>query len=281
MRRLTLGLETVLGIRRQGFFIPYRYAETIRRADPSQPLYPWLADRFDRAEPAFADLLDAMAGLSTDLGAIGGDAPPEPRWAQDWFPGLDAAAAYAMVRTRKPGRIVEIGSGHSTRFLARAVRDGGLNTKITAIDPAPRADLSRLQGIDLIQSVVQDADLSVFDTLGAGDILSIDSSHILMPGTDVDLLLSEIVPRLPAGALLHIHDIFLPWPYPTDWDWRGYNEQQGVAALIGSGGWDILWSSPYVRRRILPGMREHPVMRLPVPDGALESSLWLEKRTAA
>ncbi|RVU36258.1 class I SAM-dependent methyltransferase [Hwanghaeella grinnelliae] len=281
LRRLKLGLETVLGIRKQGFFIPYRYAGTIEPADEARPAYSRLEKTFLGAEPDFRELLDAMAGLCGDLDAIGEDGPPEPRWRQDWFPGLDAAAAYAMVRTRKPSRILEIGSGHSTRFLARAVRDGGLNTQITAIDPAPRADLSRLQGINLILSVVQDADPAIFATLRPGDILSIDSSHILMPGTDVDMFLSEVVPGLPAGVLLHIHDIFLPWPYPAAWEWRGYNEQQGVAALIGSGGWTLLWSSAYARRRLLPGMPDHPAKALPVPSGAHESSLWIEKKAPA
>ena len=32
--------------------------------------------------------------------------------------------------------------------------------------------------------------------------------------------------------LLHVHDIFLPDPYPAAWDWRGYNEQAAVAPLI-------------------------------------------------
>lgn len=282
LRRLKLGLETVLGIRKQGFFIPYRYAETIEPTDDAVPAYSWLDKAFSNAEPAFREVLDEIAALSGDLNAIGQGDPPEPRWRQDWFPGLDAAAAYAMVRTRRPNRIVEIGSGHSTRFLARAARDGGLKTEITAIDPAPRADLSRLNGINLIQSVVQDVGRTVFAALEAGDILSIDSSHILMPGTDVDLLLSDVVPALPQGVLLHIHDIFLPWPYPTAWEWRGYNEQQGVAALIGSGtgagGWELLWSSQYVRRRLIAGMPKNPASGLPVPKGAYESSLWLRKR---
>lgn len=272
-------METLLGLRKQGFFIPYRYADTIDTADDAIPAYPWLEARFNGAEASFRQVLDAMESLAGDLDAIDNENPPEPRWKQDWFPGLDAAAAYTLVRTAKPARIVEIGSGHSTRFLARAVRDGGLDTKITAIDPAPRADLSRLTGIDLVLSVVQGADHAVFKALKAGDVLSIDSSHILMPGTDVDLLFSEIVPALPPGVLLHIHDIFLPWPYPAKWEWRGYNEQQGVAAMIGADGWDILWSSAYVRRVLAKTLQEpHPAKRLLPPDGAFESSLWLKKR---
>lgn len=278
MRRLALGLKTVTGVKQQGFFIPYRYADTIKPVDPDKPAYPQLDALFKASEPKFRAALDRMAGLEAGLNAIGVDtAPPEPRWRQDWFPGLDAAAAYTMVLHEKPARIIEIGSGHSTRFYACAVRDGGLETRVTAIDPAPRADLSRLAGINLVLSVVQDADRSVFGDLRPGDILSIDSSHILMPGTDVDMLFSDVIPGLPAGILVHIHDIFLPWPYPADWTWRGYNEQQGVAALIGSGGWDILWSSSYIRRRMLPDMQSHPAQALPLQPDAIESSLWLRK----
>ena len=61
-----------------------------------------------------------------------------PRFTQDWFPRLDAAAAYAMVRRARPSRLVEIGAGHSTRFMAQAVADGGLATQIVCIDPRPR-----------------------------------------------------------------------------------------------------------------------------------------------
>jgi len=74
-------------------------------------------------EPAFAAHLAAIESLAAALQAIGGAPPPAPRWNQDWFPRLDAAAAYAMVRRHRPARIVEVGSGHSTRFLARAVVD--------------------------------------------------------------------------------------------------------------------------------------------------------------
>src|SRR5204863_425837 len=81
--------------------------------------------------------------------------PPAPRWDQDWFPRLDAAAAYTMVRTLGPKRIVEVGCGHSTRFMARAVADGRLATSIIAIDPAPRAKLEGLNVRWLKQEVLQ------------------------------------------------------------------------------------------------------------------------------
>src|SRR5690606_10000540 len=133
-------------------------------------------------------------------------------------------------------RIVEIGSGHSTRFLARAVSDGRLATQIVAVDPAPRAVIAGLPVAyrrSTLQSALVEAPL-LFD-FGPDDMLFVDSSHLLMPGSDVDLLLNRLVPRLPAGAVLHIHDVFLPDAYPAAWAWRGYNEQNAVAPLLACG----------------------------------------------
>ena len=89
----------------------------------------------------------------------------------------------------------------------------------------------------VVPSTVQAAPLDAVRRAGAGDVLFIDSSHILMPGSDVDLLLNRVLPRLPAGVLIHIHDIFLPFDYPPVWGWRAYNEQQGVLPLLATGAY--------------------------------------------
>ncbi len=275
-RRLAMGLATVLGGSPRGFFIPYRYAADMPdRAERTG--YPALGERFAAAEGAFAAHLQAIDGYAPDLEAIGAEAPPQPRWKQEWFPRLDAAAAYATVREAKPRRLVEVGSGHSTRFYFRAVKDGGLATRITAIDPAPRADVAALD-IELFQATVQRAGLKPFADLAAGDVLSIDSSHILMPGSDVDLLFNEVLPRLPAGVHVHIHDIFLPDDYPPHWEWRGYNEQLAVGPLLTGGGFELRWSSHYVTTRMAETLKGTVVERLELPAEALESSLWLVKR---
>ena len=140
------------------------------------------------------NVLGLIEQYEIPLLAIGAAPPPAPRWNQDWFPRLDAAAAYAMVRSLRPRRIVEVGCGHSTRFLARAVADGGLDTRITAIDPKPRASLAGL-GIEWMASPVQR--VAAFPPLGEGDILFIDSSHQLKPGSDVEFLLKAVLPMLP------------------------------------------------------------------------------------
>lgn len=274
-RRLRLGLPTVLGLKPRGFFIPYRYADTVAKHS-SRPPYAAMEGLFKACEPAFREMIGHLERLSSTLAAIGNEPPPAPRWNQQWFPALDAAAAYVSVRRAPPARLVEVGSGHSTRFYARAVADGGLSTAITAIDPAPRAEIGRLR-VELIGETVQNAGLAPFSALVPGDILSIDSSHILMPGTDVDFLLSRVLPSLPGGVRVHIHDIFLPDDYPESWAWRGYNEQLGVAALLQGGGWRVLWSSRYVAAHMAEDVANGVMPLLGWTPGGLDSSLWIEK----
>ena len=272
-RVLIAGLATWLGLRRLGFFLPYRYAHKLPRAGSLSP-YPALEALFRLSEPRFREVLGQIEGVAGALAAIGGEPPPAPRWDQDWFPPLDAAAAYALVRALRPRRIVEVGAGHSTRFVARAVRDGGFDSTIIAIDPAPRADLTGL-GLTLVRAPVHQAGEEAFAPLAAGDVVMIDSSHLLMPGSDVDFLLNRMLPSLPAGVMVHVHDVFLPDDYPTAWAWRGYNEQLGVAALIQGGAAEIVFASHYALTRMAEAVAAGVVGRLPQTQAALASSLWL------
>ena len=275
LRALWMGMATAIGLARRGFFIPYRYAGTLPEPGRNPP-YAEIESILADAMPEMSELLDFMRELEANIEAIGDDNPPEPRWNQYWFPGLDAAAAYAMTRRHAPARIIEVGAGHSTRFFARAVRDGQLATKITAIDPAPRATLAGLD-INLVRTTLHEAGTDTFATLQPGDFLFIDSSHILMPGSDVDLLLNRVLPALPDGVFVHIHDIFLPDDYPAGWSWRGYNEQQGVAPLLFGGGFRPMFASHYLRTRKSDLLKGRVFSHIAPPHDALEASLWLRK----
>ncbi len=280
LRRLWFGLATVTGLSRRGFFIPYRYADGVRPPEGSRPGTA-LFDVFEATRPTFRSLIKSLDSYESELKAIGHGSSAGPRWGQDWFARLDAAVAYAVVRTRKPQRIVEVGSGHSTRFLVRAIEDGALTTRLTAIDPAPRAAIGDLRDgagpITVHRCAVQQAPFDGFGALDPGDVLFIDSSHILMPGTDVDFLMNAVLPALPAGVLVHVHDIFLPDPYPAEWAWRGYNEQLAWAPLLVTGGWRVLFASRFVSTRMSDEVAGSVAASLPLCEGAYESSLWLEK----
>jgi hypothetical protein len=277
LRRIGFGLFTVLGLARRGLFMPYRRAAALDQPH-ARGTYRPIEQFLKLHEPAFEQVLALIESYAPALEAIGREAPPAPRFEQDWFPRLDAAAAYAIVRAYKPPRIVEVGSGHSTRFMARAVRDGKFDCRLTAIDPAPRADLSGLAGVQLVRRTLQEAGLDRFAEIRAGDVVFIDSSHLLMPGSDVDMVINRVLPLLPAGVLVHLHDIFLPDEYPAAWSWRGYNEQLVVAPLLLGGSVEIGFASHYAATRLREALRRGVLGRLPLPDGAHESSLWLRTR---
>lgn len=265
-----MGLATLLGTRAQGFFTPYRYAGSVTPPGP----YPAVEAAFDDAGPSFMEVLDRIGTHADRLAAFDGP-PPEPRWGQSWFPRLDGAAAYALVRQHRPKRIVEVGSGHSTRMLARAAADADAGTRITCIDPAPRAALNGLP-VEWRERVLGDPDLPLFEALEAGDIAFFDSSHILWPSTDVDMMLNRILPVLAPGVLVHIHDILLPDPYPPQWAWRGYTEQNGLVGWIVGGGYAPVFSSHHALTRMAAASRSG-ISGLPLPEGAFETSLWLRR----
>ena len=273
-RRLSMGLETVLGFRERGFFLPYRYAASVR-----PPVgYPALERLFRNAEPDFEAVLSHIGGFEPDIDKLVRD-DGGCRLDQEWFPRLDALAAYTLVRRRQPALIIEVGSGHSTRFMARSVADGELSTTLICIDPEPRASLA---GLDVTwrRTVLQSAPEEDFKRLRGGDVLFIDSSHLLMPGTDVDHLIGQILPDLPIGLVLHVHDIFLPDAYPESWAWRGYNEQSAIAALLQGGAYRVLFASRYAATRMDDLLSKIPLLKEAcVTSGQddLASSLWLEK----
>jgi predicted O-methyltransferase YrrM len=268
LRRLAFGLATVVGAPR-GFFIPHRHAAGVRPGP-----YPALEPSFRAAHASIEAVLEAIEAHAGDLAAVPERGPA--RFDQDWFPRLDAAAAYALVRRERPARIVEVGSGHSTRFLAQAVRDSGLATEILCIDPAPRAALAGLP-VRHEPRLLQDVGHDPFEALGPGDILFVDSSHVAMPGSDVDRIFLDVLPRLAGGVLVHVHDVFLPDSYPPEWAWRGYGEQLLVGALLQGRGYEVVFPSRYAATRLPDRLAAGVLARLPLVPGALETSLWLRK----
>jgi hypothetical protein len=268
-----MGLATLLGGGR-GFFIPHRYAGAVEPC-----AYPVLEARLATCVPAFQSVLAEIESHAARLERLRGPAP-EPRFDQEWFPRLDAAAAYAMVCRARPARIVEVGSGHSTRFLARAIGDEALECELLCIDPAPRAALRGLP-VRWIEDVVQRAPETYFQRLQPGDVLFVDSSHVLMPGSDVDWLLNRVLPGLSSGVLVHFHDVFLPDPYPAAWAWRGYNEQQAIAALLQGEAYELLLASHYMVSRRGDRLARPALAALPGLASVLASSLWLRKATPA
>jgi hypothetical protein len=207
--------------------------------------------------------------------------PIQPCWDNDWFGGLDAMALYGRVAATRPARYYEIGSGNSTMFARRAVQDHGCETEIVSIDPFPRAEIDVICD-HIVRKPLENASLTLFDRLAAGDILFVDSSHYVFQNSDANIVFLEILPRLKPGVIIHFHDIFLPDDYPAEWSRRYYNEQYLLAAYLLAGGaqpqYKVLFPSYFVSldtellklaEPIFDSMERRP----PLTGG----SFWLEK----
>jgi hypothetical protein len=134
----------------------------------------------------------------------------------DAFQNIDALAYWAIIRFFKPARIVEVGSGFSTLLAGEAVRLNGCG-RVTAIDPFPREFVRRSDlGIELIVEPAELTAPGVMMSLRSGDIVFVDSSHVIRQGGDVNWFFLDILPRLPDGVLVHIHDVHFPFDYPIE-----------------------------------------------------------------
>ena len=90
--------------------------------------------------------------------------------------------------------------------------------------------------------------------MGSGDVLFLDGSHRAFTGSDATVFFCDVLPRIAAGVLVGIHDIFLPDDYPEPFIERHYSEQYLLAALlIGRPEWmELVLAADYVSKR--PGL---------------------------
>lgn len=163
-------------------------------------------------------------------------------WKNLFWNNADALVQYGLVRARKPRRVVEVGCGWSSLLLSRALgknesEPGSAPAQVTQIEPYPRRELLATLPADwkLHECILQRAPIDLFTTLEPGDILFYDGSHCSKAGSDVNWFFFEILPRVRPGVLIHLHDIFLPFDYPSEWifkDGRTWNEQYVLRAFL-------------------------------------------------
>lgn len=157
----------------------------------------------------------------------------EPLWNNGFLPGLDILMLYTILRENNSMRYVEVGSGNSTKVARKAIKDGKLQTKITSIDPFPRASIDHLADT-VIRKKLEDYENihAIAKELEAGDIIFIDNSHRALPNSDVTVFFLDILPELKKGVIVQVHDIYLPYDYPQFMCDRFYSEQYMLAAFL-------------------------------------------------
>lgn len=172
------------------------------------------------------------------------------------FEAVDAEILYCVVRYFKPSRVIEIGSGFSTLLFIRAIQANRSQERkgssLIAVDPNPSEVIrSNIPGLTkLIPQQVQELGLDFFQQLESGDILFIDSSHVVKIGGDVNYLYLDVLPRIKDGVIIHVHDIFLPSEYPERWvlsEHRFWTEQYLVQAFLTcNSAFEVLWGGSYM-----------------------------------
>ncbi len=221
------------------------------RYGEGKPAHPEIAALLARNDEAYLTTLATLSRFSEHLMQIpetaNDIAPDEPHWGNTFFSALDAISLYGLLGSKMPTRYFEVGSGNSTKFARRAIRDLKLDTEITSLDPNPRSEVNALCD-RVIRQPLEDVDTVLFDELEAGDFLFVDNSHRVFQNSDVTVFFLEILPRLKPGITVHIHDIFLPFDYPKLWGNRHYSEQYLLAAylLAGYNKFEVLLPLAYI-----------------------------------
>ena len=207
------------------------------------------------------------------------------------YMAVDAHVYYGMLRSLKPRRLIEVGSGQSTlvavEACSRNTAEGSAEADILAIEPYPSAivrELATAGRLTLCECRVQEVPLAEFETLQPGDVLFIDSTHVLREGGDVQYEFLEILPSLQPGVHVHIHDISLPRRYPQVYHKQGiyWNEQYLLQAFLClNNDFEVTWPGNYMLLRHPVLMQqlfpEIAVMRQRFPS-AEASAFWMRRR---
>lgn len=172
-----------------------------------------------------------------------------------WFSYSDAIFLYSFLRKHMPKRIIEIGSGFSSAVILDTIEVFfSQKPDVTFIEPFPDRLLSLLEDRDkpkikLLEKKVQDVPIENFLSLESGDLLFIDSSHVVKCGSDLHFIFFEVLPRLKPGVFVHFHDVFFPFDYPSESLIEGifWNENYFLRAFLSyNSEWSIQFFNTYV-----------------------------------
>lgn len=180
------------------------------------------------------------------------------------FGSGDAEYWYNIIRLKKPKKIIEIGSGNSTKMARLALEmnkkeDSTFQCSHICIEPYEMPWLEKI-GAEIIREKVETIGYEFFQKLEENDILFIDSSHMIRPQGDVLFEYLELLPTLKKGVIVHIHDIFSPKDYPNEWvvnQTRLWNEQYLLEAFLSHNyEWEIIGGLNYLKHNYFSLLKE-------------------------
>lgn len=204
---------------------------------------------------------------------------------------IESEVLFGFVATTRPGKIIQVGCGVSTAIMLSAADRAGYKAEVVCLEPYPSDYLRECakQGrIRLIDRPAQILDFETIADLGPGDLLFVDSTHAVKPGSEVNYLIHEVLPRLRPGVWAHFHDIYFPYDYARDTlDGDMLFPQESTllyAFLAGNGGFKleaslsmIHYARPEALKQLIPKYR--PEANLDglraAPSGHFPSACWL------
>jgi predicted O-methyltransferase YrrM len=236
----------------------------------------------DLNEEAQLAFLKTLAPLMNDE-SLNVEPQPDRRYFtnNDFYAQGDGYILQALLRHVRPARYLEVGSGWTTA-LALDTNDRWLDSRlrITCIEPKPD-HLNRLlrpgDDIEVMVSQVQDVDVERFKELEPNDVLFIDCSHVVKTGSDAHHLITRILPLVPAGVYVHIHDIFWPFEYPKIWVDEGRAWTEGYllhAFLLFNPAFEIVLFNDWLTKQHYDFM----VGQVPALAPGAGGALWLRRR---
>jgi hypothetical protein len=195
----------------------------------------------------------------------------------------DAVVLSSFISTCKPQTVIEVGSGYSSAVMLDTAEQNTLAIDFKFIEPYPERLENLLSVIDManitfMKQKVQETRLSHFLSLGAGDLLFIDSSHVAKTGSDLLFLMFEVLPRLSNGVFVHFHDCFWPFEYPESWavsQNRSWNELYLLRAfLMYNRMFDVVFFNHYFYHQHTDRCRSSAPIFSKNPGGGL----WLVRK---
>jgi hypothetical protein len=194
----------------------------------------------------------------------------------------DAVVYSSLIRHLEPSRILEVGSGYSSAVALDTAERWQLYIDMTFVEPHPERLLGLLTDQDrerrtLRREPVQETPLELFAQLGDQDILFIDSTHVVKPGSDVWWLVLHVLPRLASGVYVHVHDIHWPFQYPDHWlrRQRDWTEAYLLHAFLAyNSAFDIVLYNNWLWTQHPEIVAEH----LPAAQDVRCGGIWLRRR---
>jgi len=206
--------------------------------------YPLMMDLMERDTPSIIRHLQRMGKQYGRALRQIAETPPgsinEPRFAEGELQHWDGAALYYLVRYAQPGKIVEIGSGSSTRWMRRAIRDGNLDTKIVVVDAKVKDSWTPAVADTIIEAHFEDVWNDPRIKLEPNDMLFYSGSHHVVPGSDLVMLVNEYIARAPSNIWIQFHDAFLPDDGPPSVRQANVMESYIVYTMLAYGNFEIV-----------------------------------------